>query len=252
MTRRSWLVVRGSWLILAVILTASSAHAEDSTFYKGNELYKEGKYSEAAAEYEKIPASGYESGSLYYNLGNAYFKTGRLGKAVLNYERAKRLMPRDGDLESNYKHAMSLVESSDQKRRGLWYLRFIYNTFEQFTVNELVILLSTLYILIIITLVLSIFVNAKDKTLAVIVVSAAIFAAAFISAQSKVSAIGRDAIVMIESTEARFEPSDRGTTHFTLYEGMKVDIVSQRGDWSKIERLDGKNGWIKSDSLEVI
>ena len=31
----------------------------------------------------------------YANLGNAYFKTGQKGRAILNYERARRLMPQD-------------------------------------------------------------------------------------------------------------------------------------------------------------
>ena len=38
------------------------------------------------------------SGRLFYNLGNAYFKAGELGRTVLNYNRAQKLMPYDKDV----------------------------------------------------------------------------------------------------------------------------------------------------------
>ena len=66
-----------------------------------NQHYEAGQYSEAAAIYETILASGLHHSSVYYNLGNAYFKQGDLGRAILNYRRAQRLDPRDADVTAN-------------------------------------------------------------------------------------------------------------------------------------------------------
>lgn len=43
---------------------------------------------------------------------NAYFKLGNKGKAILNYERALQLLPRDADVKSNLVYARSLIEGN--------------------------------------------------------------------------------------------------------------------------------------------
>jgi tetratricopeptide (TPR) repeat protein len=87
-------------------------------FARANQLYEEGRYQEAVAKYEEILASGMQDGRVYYNLGNAYFKQDKLGPAILNYERAQRLMPRDEDIKVNLAYARSQivdkVETPDQ------------------------------------------------------------------------------------------------------------------------------------------
>ena len=51
--------------------------------------------------YEQVSKNGYESPALYYNLGNCYFKLHNLPAAILSYERARRLAPRDEDIAYN-------------------------------------------------------------------------------------------------------------------------------------------------------
>ena len=41
-----------------------------------NALYESGRYVEAALVYEQLIDRGYESATLYYNLGNTYYKQG--------------------------------------------------------------------------------------------------------------------------------------------------------------------------------
>src|SRR3989344_6976224 len=84
-------------------MTPESASAK---FTVANELYKKGSYAGAAKVYEAVRAGGYHSGALNFNLGNTYFKLGQLGKAILNYERARRILPRDADVLSNYRYAL--------------------------------------------------------------------------------------------------------------------------------------------------
>ena len=71
-------------------------------FRAANQLYDAGKFAEAAAAYEKIEP---KTAHVYYNLGNAWFRQGKLGEAILNYERARRLAPRDPDILANLKFA---------------------------------------------------------------------------------------------------------------------------------------------------
>ena len=90
--------VRG-WLLWALLvspllgMSVARAHSEAalSTFIAANNLYDEGKFSEAAQAYEKILASGRRSAALYFNLGNALFKSAQIGSSIAAYRNAERL-----------------------------------------------------------------------------------------------------------------------------------------------------------------
>src|SRR5262249_60282743 len=65
------------------------------------------RYAAPAAEHERLLASGVASANPYFNLGNAYLKAGQTGRAILAYERARRLAPGDPDLRANLTFARS-------------------------------------------------------------------------------------------------------------------------------------------------
>jgi tetratricopeptide (TPR) repeat protein len=87
--------------MLATGTLAAGGDGPSALFIRANGLYGDGKYAEAATAYEQILAQGIESGAVQYNLGNAYLKAGDVGRAVLAYERARRLIPGDPDLAAN-------------------------------------------------------------------------------------------------------------------------------------------------------
>ena len=76
----------------------------EASYRSADALYRSGEYQQAAEKYEQI-ASSIQNAAVYYNLGNTYFRLGNRGRAILNYERAKRLMPRDKDTNFNLKVA---------------------------------------------------------------------------------------------------------------------------------------------------
>ena len=92
-----------SGIVLAWLLGSSVAVAVPADDFKAaNQLYDAGKFTEAAAAYEKIEP---KTAHVYYNLGNAWFRQNKLGLAVLNYARARQLAPRDPDILANLKFA---------------------------------------------------------------------------------------------------------------------------------------------------
>src|SRR3989475_11152109 len=99
------------WLILLLLCAWNVARADDvsTAFDQANKLYEEGKFTEAAAAYEKMLRQGQASPALYFNLSNAFFKAGQAGRAVLNYRLAERLAPRDPGIRANLKFARNSV-----------------------------------------------------------------------------------------------------------------------------------------------
>ena len=78
------------------VVTAGSA-----AFDQANREFQAGQFGTAAAGYEKLLASEGPRAAVYYNLGNCYQRLGQYGNAILAYERARLLTPRDPDLLAN-------------------------------------------------------------------------------------------------------------------------------------------------------
>ncbi len=242
--------------LIAVCSSESAAKKEQKPGYifsGANALYEKGEYDKAIAEYEKIVEMGFESGNLYYNIGNCYFKNGRLGKAILNYEKAERLIPRDKDLESNYKYANSMVKYNMPEAGKICIVRFADKFSGEFTINELTILMSIIYVLIVLVVIAYvIFKTHKRNFNAAVSILILIFALCCFSFHAKLFRLNREAVIIKENASAKFEPFDRATTHFKIYEGMKVYVLSSKSSWYKIRRPDGKTGWVKKESIELI
>ncbi len=77
-------------------------------------LFAAGDFAGAAAAYEELLVKKGPDAAAYYNLGNSYQSLKRYGPAILAYERAKLLRPRDPDLAANLalarKAAMAFAE----------------------------------------------------------------------------------------------------------------------------------------------
>lgn len=89
-------------LIPWIALWLAVAGAADAVTLAGaNQQLADGKFSEAAASYQKLLDDGGPDAAVYYNLGNAHQGAKEYGPAILAYERARLLAPRDPDLLAN-------------------------------------------------------------------------------------------------------------------------------------------------------
>jgi len=238
----------------AVIIHAAEGKGSDPQyiFYKGNTFYEEGNYEAAIREYSRLVDQGLESGHLYYNMGNSYFKSGELGRAILYYEKAKRLIPGDSDLRSNYTYAMSKISPGASAASALWYSK-IFSLFNGFTVNGLSVAVSILYAFILLSVLAAIFFpSAKMHCRLSAIILLVIFLASASTLYHRVALLDSEAVILAAQADARFEPMENATTHFTLYEGAKVTVLQSRKGWMKIRRDDGKSGWVRTEYTEMI
>jgi tetratricopeptide (TPR) repeat protein len=60
-----------------------------------------------------------DNGNLYYNMGNAYFEAGEVGKAILSYRQAEKLLPGSSDLQYNLNQARNKL-NLPQPTQGWW------------------------------------------------------------------------------------------------------------------------------------
>lgn len=253
--------VRLAALLLALIfIFAKQGNCDEPgevrlLFYQGNSYYSEEGFEEAITYYEKALDSGFESGPLYYNLGNAYFKNGFLGKAILNYLRAKRFMPKDADLRSNLDYAQSLIKGGIIVPKRDWFGRMFFGMVDSFSLNRITLFSAVLYFILSALVILIIVAKNLRKLCSYISGILAILLILWLSiffTQFYETIVQKQAVITVESSDSKFEPFDEATTFFTLNEGEGVTVIASKNDWVKIRRPDGKQGWIKSSAVEPI
>jgi tetratricopeptide (TPR) repeat protein len=234
----------------------SAARADETSpqgaFYQGNQAYAAGHYAEAIHAYEAVRDAGWESAALDFNLGNALFKDGQSARAIASYERARRLLPRDPDIQTNLafalEHAQVPVEAPPLWKR----LAFPFAT--RATGSELAVLASVCWWAFWLLLAARVLMprlrlglaRAAGVTAALYLIIAASFGLRLAETELRDSAI----VTAPGGTSVRFEPSATGTEHFPAAPGTALDITETHDDWLQVRRADGRRGWVRSDALE--
>lgn len=84
-----------------------------------NSLYKQGRYEEAATQYDQIAKNGtdkmYQSNA-FYNMGNALLKSKKLPEAIEAYKNALRRNPGHQEAKYNLAYAQKLKQEEDQQQ----------------------------------------------------------------------------------------------------------------------------------------
>lgn len=246
-------------------------------FVRGNQLYEAGDFEEAATTYEEAVTRGVISPDLYYNLGNAYYKSGRLGRAVLNYERALRLAPRDEDTRAN----LMLVQSMLRDKQFVEDPGFVKKTatwlYQRLNVRESLLVSSLVYLAFVVVVIGFIFRDTRglsrlyakismlspgrflglDKTqdfLLAMVTLSLILVVTGTSAFGKYREFSsrRAAIVIEEEVPVYGGPSTEATLQFKIHEGTRVTLGDARPGWIQVRLPGDLSGWVSDRLLERI
>jgi tetratricopeptide (TPR) repeat protein len=227
-----------------------SEQKPEDMFSQANQLYQKDQYQEAINLYNSILQKGMVSFDVYFNLGNAYYRTQRPGLALVNYERALRIKPRDSDVRSNIEFVTAAMKLPDRDLSEIM-LDFFEN---MMSLNESAALSSLFLILLMAGL--SAYLFIRDKKL---IVLSAVLLAGFVCASglfafkytSEVKTLW--AVTVKSPAEVRNGPGTENSVGFTLPEGRKVSIIGEKDNWYAIGvKEEGLKGWIEKSYLEVI
>jgi tetratricopeptide (TPR) repeat protein len=226
-------------------------------FEQGNQAYRDGDYPGALEWYKKIVSAGYESSQVYYNMGNCYYKLDQIGLAILFYEKAFKINPRDREIKFNLEMANLKVVD----RLGSPPQFFLFEWWDKiktyFNIDQWTKLVAALYVSTILMLILFIFLRfhrLRSVVLTILIVFAAltVFASYLLFLNVRAEAENTGAIVLVPSVNVLSAPNENSTDVFVLHEGVKVNLSDQRGEWVEITLPDGKSGWMKRETLGVI
>lgn len=247
-------LVRMLSVLAAVVFVAAQAHATrlPRAFLDGINSYKAQDYDAAVAEFSKIADSGIQNGKLFYNLGNAHLKRNDIGRAVLWYERALKLMPDDPDLKFNHQYAMSLVKDENEDARAplLRVLFFWQDLLSEADVQHAALVLNAVFWIL-----LSLQAIVRRRILKWPVRGVMVLALVLAStALYNFYAAGhlKRAVILSEKVSVRSGLTEDSTELFTLHAGTTVKIDKENREFCRIFFSDGKIGWLKKNKVGVI
>jgi len=195
--------------------------------------------------------SGQSGGQIHYNLGNAYFKAGRLGRAILEYERAHVLMPRDPDLNFNLAHARDQTLDAIEEPRGSIETAFFW--LRSFSFNELFWCFAVLNLIFWSVLSIRLF-HRSEWLYYLLLLTLCCWFIAGLSFGLKYYRISNDdrAVILKKEVNILAGPEKDDTILFKLHEGTVINQERTEDGWSLIRLPDKKRGWVTSEAVERI
>lgn len=235
-------------LICMLAFTCQHAFAAtevESAFDIANKIYAENKFTDAAAAYEKLTATGTISPALYFNLGNAQFKAGQIGRAIAAYRQAETIAPRDPDLSANLQFARNRVQGPTIKSSAWqrWLGTLSVNEWTWLCVAGVWITFG----LLIARQLKPALAPALGNWTWLATGSTAILCVCLALAFSQVNG-QQIAIVTVADATVRNSPLDQSPSTFTAHDGAELRVIDSKDDWLQVTDDTRRIGWLKRES----
>jgi hypothetical protein len=183
------------------------------------------------------------SAASLYELGNAYATSGRTGPAILSFERARLIAPRDPAIRASLERTREAagIAGPAQSRANAALARLSSDEW-----THIAMLAAVLACVGVIGFAWS----RERRVMRTAVIAGALVSAFAITAAVRV-APSENAAVVVHGDTARIAPTLSADAAFTAPEGEDVRIEQRRGDFVYVRDGD-RSGWIPSSAVERV
>lgn len=204
-----------------------------------------------------IDEGGVCNGRLFYNIANAYMLSGDVGRAVVNYRRAERLIPGDANLRSNLayarRRATDRVAPATEERvlRTLFFWHYDLPARARFWVFASTFAAAWTLGALRLTGVLRL--RVLWGALALGGVATAIFSSLAVEGRQRAATI--DGVIVAEQANGRKGPDEAAyEPSFTepLHAGVEFRVIEQRPRWALARLGDGRETWLPGACIELV
>jgi tetratricopeptide (TPR) repeat protein len=244
------------FFLVALFASPILAQTPDADFTRANELYTAQRYQDALTLYLKLDSLGYESGELYFNIGNSAYKLNQVGISVLYYEKAKRLLGNDDDVQHNLDLANLRTKDRLPEVPEFFLESVLKSIIGFFGVGAMILFFVFLYAFITLAVLRMKYLIDRDrlswKILQTTSLVLTIFFAILVSLNAYRSRAEEAAVVMSAVVNIKSEPKSSGATQSIVHEGLKVLLIRSQGNWLEVQLPDGNKGWVEEKDLRRI
>lgn len=212
-------------------------------------------FRSAAQCLQSLITDGVGNGLLEYNLGNCHLHSGDIGRAILHYRRAQRLIPRDPLLKNNLSVARSRCITSIPPSRRSAVLRSVFFWHYQTAFEYRLLTGGLLYVMF--WGVLTLFAVRRRRAAGVAAMACAVMVlsiAASLMADHWGDRNVPEGVIMRMDVSVHSGPGSGYPRQFEqpLQPGTEFALRERRGDWWRIELPDGGMGWVSASAAELI
>ena len=243
-------------IIYILFYLSLSFQSNEQIFESANNYYSNGDYNNAISLYLQIVDSGYESPSLYYNLGNSHYKLNNIAESNYYFEMAKKLSPNDSDINLNLSFAQNMRVDKIEKLPISQLEGIRIKIINLFSVNSWNILFLIFIWLLCISVFLYIYYADPFKkklffniSIVLVLISSLIY---WIGYEKEIVSDKLFGIIYPKEIEVWSEPNKLSELKFLLHEGTKVELINQAQDWTNIRLENGTTGWLYTDFIKSI
>ncbi len=240
------------FVCLCVFLSGTVASFA-SAFDDANQQFKSGDFAGAAAAYEQILSAEGPRASVYYNLGNSYQQLKQYGPAILAYERARLLTPRDPDLLANLAHAHKAVEKHGRDTRATSVHPWLDAILNYMSRNEWSWLLASSAMFLGLLAVAAGAVKLPIRSVVISASVAGLLIAIAIAALYLRRGEADRGIVLTENATVRLSPFEKAESLGNPGVGGTVKLGEKNGDFQYVE-VPGASlkGWLASRDVAAV
>ena len=227
-----------------------------TAFAQAHEAYRAKDYARAYDLYKQVAAT-VSNPAVHYDLGCAAFKAGHVGEAVLQFEKAHRLTPRDADISSNLEFARGQIKDATPDEETDFLTRLVWGPLDRVSLNEVSTAVSLAWWLSMAALLALVLTRdpARRATLRVplagLLVLTAVLAVPF-AMKYHAEEMNEQAIVLAREVPVLSGPGTDEVKRFVLHEGTRVRLLGRWDKWLHVALPSGENGWAIAETLGVI
>ena len=244
-------------LLVLIALRATVWASPEQEFQNGGALYKKGDYARAVQAWKDVLASGVEDWRVHYNMANAFYKQKDLGQAVLHFERALRLNPKDPRIRGNLEFVRFQLKdrfpTAGEGAAG----RLLGSLYDLLSARQTAIAFLTIFLLL--QALWTFFLLRMDPglraalTLAASLLLALLLILGPLLVVKLYRAYGVEYGVLLAPTvTAKSAPQGDATDLFAAHEGTKVRLWEKVEGWQRVSLPNGLTGFVPLDSFEKI
>jgi hypothetical protein len=199
----------------------------------------------AVAVHSQSEPLGYSVAGLY-NLANSYARAGKPGMAILNYERASLLSPRDPDVQANLQLVRASARLPPETPDALDRIAKLASPFWMSWIGVLGLIMAG-------TSLIASLLSSRHRLArgAAIVLGASMVGLTLCSAAALWPRL-HQGIVIAAAAPVRVSPVPMGDPLFSLPEGEKVKVTAEHEGFTLVETRAGRSGWISDSNLAPI
>ena len=234
---------------------------------QADSAYNAEDYKLAIDLYHKSIAEEGRSADIFYNRANAYYRSDKLGKAVVNYERALQLDPSDDDARANLAFVRSRIQ--DRPEDDTAFLTKLHRSIlGSMTANAWA--WTAFFIFVVLMGAVALYIFSTDVAMRKTgffggIVILVIFAYTIVLASDAASAASshESAVVISPSTKLSSAPRAAKTTDdkvVTIHEGTTVEIIDSVATpddpvspvWYNVKINNATKAWLRASDVERI